>query len=88
MNAARREIRRLAYISPVTAAISVGMLCAVGGMVGAALGIAEWLRVRRIARSSAVASSFGSGWSFDWTSMTNAELTAEKRPAYEKGKGG
>ena len=52
--------------------------------MGVSFGIADWLRVRRIARRSATDWSFGSGSSFDWTSMTNAELTAENRPAYEE----
>ena len=37
-----------------------------------------WIRIRRYA----AVMPFGSGSSFDWTSMMNAELTAEKRPAY------
>ena len=51
--------------------------------MGVSPGIADWLRVRRMARRMAADCSFGSGWSFDWTSITNAELTAENRPACE-----
>lgn len=46
-------------------------------------GMEDWLRVRRMAQRSAAVCSFGSGSSFDWTPMTNAELTAENKPAYE-----
>jgi len=45
--------------------------------------MADRLSVRRIALRRAADRSFGSGWSFGWASMTKAELTAEKRPAYE-----
>jgi len=70
-------------MSPVTVTISPGGSSWVGGTVGISFGIADWLRVRRIARRRAAVWSFGSGWSFEWTSMTKAELTAENRPAYE-----
>jgi len=83
MNAASREIRRLAYMSPVTVTISLGGSSWAGGTVGVSFGIADWLRVRRIARRRAADCSLGLGWSFEWTSMTKAELTAENRPAYE-----
>ena len=36
-----------------------------------------WIRTRR----RAAVSSFGSCWRWDWTSMMNAEVTAENRPA-------
>jgi len=36
-----------------------------------------WIRIRRYA----AVVSFGSGSSFDWTSIMKAELTAENRPA-------
>jgi hypothetical protein len=36
-----------------------------------------------MARRRAADCSFGSGWRFEWTSITKAELTAENRPAYE-----
>jgi len=45
--------------------------------------MADWLRVRRMARRRAADWSFGLGWRFEWTSMTKAELMAENRPAYE-----
>jgi len=44
--------------------------------------MADWLRVRRIARRRAADCSLGLGWRLEWTSMTKAELTAENRPAY------
>ena len=72
---------RLAYMSPVTVTISVGGFSWTGGTVGVSFGMAEPLRVRRMARRRAADWSFGSGWSPDWTSMTKAELTAENRPA-------
>jgi len=53
MNAASREIRRLAYMSPVTVTISLGGSSWVGGTVGVSFGKADWLRVRRIARRRA-----------------------------------
>jgi len=40
------------------------------------------LRVRRIARRRAADWSFRQRWSFEWTSMTKAGLTAENRPVY------
>jgi len=83
MNAARSEISRLAYIRHVTVTISLGGVFWAGGTVGVSPGMADWLRVRRIARRRAADWSFGSGWSCEWTSMTKAELTAENRPAYE-----
>lgn len=86
MNAASKEIRRLAYISPAAVTISLGGSSWADGTVGAPPGIAVWLRVKRMARRRAADCSLGSGWSFEWTSMTKAELTAEKRPAYNRGK--
>ena len=71
----------------MTATISVGGTCWTGGTVGDSFGIADWLRVRRIARRRATDWSFRSGWSLEWTSMTNAELTAENRPACEEKSG-
>jgi len=62
MNAARSEIRRLVYMSPVTVTISLGGLSWTGGTVGDSFGMADWLRVRRIARRRAADCSFGSGW--------------------------
>jgi len=44
--------------------------------------MADWLKVRRMARRRAADCSFGSGRRFEWTSRTKAELTAENRPAY------
>ena len=35
------------------------------------------------ARRRAADCSFGSDRSFEWTSMTNAELTAENKPAFK-----
>lgn len=72
-------------MSPVAVTISLGGSSWTGGTVGVSFGIAEWLRVRRMAWRRAADRSLGSGWSLDWTSMTKAELTAENRPAYEKG---
>ena len=50
--------------------------------MGVSFGMADWLRVRRMARRRAADCSPGSGSSFEWTSITKAELTAENRPAY------
>ena len=50
--------------------------------MGASPGMADWLRVRRIARRREADSWLGSGWRLEPTSMTKAELTAENRPAY------
>ena len=85
MNAANRDINKLAYMRQVTVTIPLGGPSLAGGMVGVSFGMADWLRVRRMARRRAVDCSPGSGSSFEWTSMTKAELTAENRPAYEKG---
>ena len=52
-----------------------------GGVVEYSSGMMDRLRLRRIARRYASDRSLGSDWSFDWTSMTKAELTAENRPA-------
>jgi len=82
MNAASSEIRRLAYMSAVTVTISLGGFSWAGGMVGFSPGAIDWLRVRRIARRMAADCSLGSGSSFEWISMTKAELMAENRPAY------
>ena len=68
---------------PVTVMISLGGSSWTGKAMGLPPGNVDWLRVRRIARRRAADSSFGSGSSFDCTSITNAELTAENRPAYE-----
>jgi len=70
-------------MSPVTVTISLGGLSWMGGTVGDSFGMADWLRVRRIARRMAADCSFGSGWRPEWASMTKAELTAENRPAYK-----
>jgi hypothetical protein len=83
MKAASSEIKRLAYMSPVTVTISLGGFSWTGGTVGVSFGVAEWLRVRRMARRRAADCSFGSDLRFEWTSMTKAELTAENRPAFE-----
>ena len=77
--AAKSELKRLAYISPMTVTIPPGGFL----LVGATGTVADWLRARRIARRRASDCSFGSGRRFDWTSMTKAELTAENKPAYE-----
>jgi len=81
-NAASREIVRLAYMRQVTVTISPGGSPWTGGTAGVSPGMADWLRVRRIARRRAADCWFGSGWRFEWASMTKAELTAENRPAY------
>jgi len=70
-------------MSPVTVTISLGGFSWTGGTLGVSFGMADWLRVRRIARRRAADCSFGSDWSPEWTSMTKAELTAENRPAYK-----
>jgi hypothetical protein len=41
---------------------------------------------RRVRR--ACVDAFGSGWSSGWSCIMNAELTAEKRPAYDQNSGG
>ena len=83
MNAESREIRRLAYMRQATAVIPLGGPSWTGGTVGVSPGMADRLRVRRMARRRTADCSFGSGRRFEWTSMTKAELTAENRPAYE-----
>ena len=75
-------------MSPVAVTISWGVFSLMGGAVGFSPGMADWLRVRRMARRSAADCSFGSVSSFDWTSITKAELTAENRPAYVDELGG
>ena len=85
MNAANSDIDKLAYMSPVTATISLGGPSSTGEMAGVSFGMADWLRVRRMTRRRAADCSAGLGSSFEWTSMTKAELTAENRPAYKKG---
>jgi len=75
-------------MSPVTVTISTGGFSWAGGTAGDSFGIADWLRVRRIARRRAADCSFGLGWRPEWTSITKAELTAENRPAYKNGLGG
>ena len=82
MDAASREIKRLAYVRPVTVMISLGARSWTGGMTGVSFGRTDWLRVRRMARRRAADCSPGSVSSFGWISMTKAELTAENRPAY------
>ena len=82
-NAASSEVRRLAYMRPVTVTISSGGPPWASGTMGVPPGIADWLRVSRIARRRAADSSFGSGLSPDWTSTTKAVLTAESKPAFE-----
>ena len=84
MNVANRDINKLAYMSPVTVTTLLGGLPWAGGMERVSPGMAEWLRVKRMAWRSAADCSFGSGSSLEWTSMTKAELTAENRPAYEE----
>ena len=80
-NAARSDINKLVYMRLAAVTISLGGSSCAGGTMTVSAGRADRLRVRRIARRSAADCSFGSGSSFDWTSMTNAELTAENRPA-------
>lgn len=65
MNAASREIKRLAYMRPVTVMISLGACSWTVGMVGVSFGIADWLRVRRMARRRAADCSPGSVSSFE-----------------------
>ena len=83
MNAASSEIRRLAYMSPVAVTISLGGLFWVGETTRVSFGMADWLRVRRIARRRAADCPLESGWSFELMSTTKAELTAENKPAYK-----
>jgi len=66
----------------VTVTIPLDGSFGAGGTVGVSPGMADWLRVRRIARRRTADCSFGSGRRLEWTSMTKAELTAENRPAY------
>ena len=82
-NTASRAIRRLMFMRPVMVTISLGGSPGTGGTTGVSPGIADLLRVRRIVGRRAANWSFGSGWSCEWTSMTNAELKAENRPAWE-----
>ena len=82
MNAANSDIRRLAYRRSDVVKISVGGPFHGEGAVGSSSGAIDLLRLRRIARRYASERSVGSGSSFDWTSMTKAELTAENRPAW------
>lgn len=70
------EVSRLAHRRPATPMITLGGWT--DRMARVSFGIADWLRVRRMVWS-AVDCSFGSGRSFEWTSMTRAELTAEDR---------
>jgi hypothetical protein len=79
--AANSDIKRLAYRRFEVVTISAGGPFHTGGAVGSSPGTIDRLRLRRIARRYASDRSLGSGWSFDWTSMTKAELTAENRPA-------
>jgi cysteine synthase len=65
MNAARSEIRRLANRRAVAVTISPGGFSGAVGTVGTSFGIAELLRVRRMARRRATVWSLGSGWSFE-----------------------
>ena len=86
MNTANNEIMRPTYVKPVAVIISLGKFSLgksswVGVTTGASLGIADWLRVRRIARRRVVDCSLGSGRSFEWTSMTKTESTTDSRPA-------
>jgi len=85
MNAASRDINRLAYISAVVVTISLGGSCWTGGMARVSFRVVDGLRVRRMARRRAADCSPGSGSSFEWILVTKVELTAENRPAYEKG---
>ena len=72
-------------MSPVTVTISPGGSSRAGGMAGGVSpGMADWLRVRRIARRIVADCSFGSGSSFEWISITKAELTAENKPACDR----
>jgi len=71
-------------MSSVTVTISLGGSSWVGEMAGVLFGIADWLRVRRIARRRAADCLFRLGWSFECTSMTKAELMAENKPACDK----
>jgi hypothetical protein len=66
MNAANSDIGRLPYRRSEVVTIS---------------GATDRLRPGGIARRCASNRSLGSGWSLDWTSMTEIELTAENRPA-------
>ena len=68
-------------MKPAAVIISLGKSSWAGVTAGGSWGIADWLRVRRIARRRAVDRSLGSGWSFEWTSMTKTELTTDSRPA-------
>jgi len=76
-NAASREVIRHVIVT-----VSLGGSSWTGGAAGGSPGMADWLRVRRIARRRAADYSLGLGWRLEWTSMTKAELTAENRPAY------
>jgi len=80
-NAAKRDIKKLAYRRFEVVMISVGGPFHAGGVIGSSSGAMDRLRLRRIARRYASDRSLGSGSSLDWTSMTKAELTAENRPA-------
>ena len=86
MNTVSREINRLVYMRPVTVIIPLGAAFRTGGMAGISFGTADWLRVRRIAQRGVTDCSCGSGSSFEWTSLTNAKLVVEYRPAYGQDK--
>ena len=59
----------------------------VGG-AGSPSGMVELLRAKRMARRYAAVVSFGSCCRFVWMLVTNAELTAENKPASELGQFG
>jgi hypothetical protein len=79
MKAGSDETGRLAHMSPVTAMISLSESSWTGGTAEGSPGIADWLRVRRIAQRRAAGFSFGLDWRLGWTPMINSELTAESR---------
>ena len=77
MNAASSEIKRLVYISLVTMVISAGVFSQAGENVAVSFGMADWLRVKRVARRRAADRSFGSSWRPELASTANREPTVE-----------
>ena len=70
----QRSIRRFACIGQVVVAISLAGSSRTSRTASVSPGMADWLRVRKMARTRAADYSLGSGWRFEWTSTTEAGL--------------